>query len=133
MKVAAVAVFALLALSASAYEVTKTELSVDFVKDFANATTHYGDPKQGCMSDEIAVQIQGVAGDFCTPACSLIKACPTDVPTGVKATPQCALQASQGGKYCALICNPSNKNDDQCGTNASCKAISGVGICTYDD
>ena len=100
---------------------------------YQNATTHYGDPKQGCMSDEIAVQIQGVSGDFCTPTCSLFTACPTDVPTGVTASPMCALQdASSSKKYCALICQPSG-NADQCGTNASCKSISGVGICTYDD
>eukprot|EP00466_Bigelowiella_natans_P005380 jgi/Bigna1/75695/fgenesh1_pg.36_\ len=37
---------------------------------------HYGDPKAGCESDEIAVQIQGVQGDFCTPACSLVKKVP---------------------------------------------------------
>mmetsp|Transcript_33143 Transcript_33143/g.53813 ORF Transcript_33143/g.53813 Transcript_33143/m.53813 type:complete len:137 (-) Transcript_33143:167-577(-) len=109
------------------------KLHPNFVADYLNATTHYGDPKAGCESDEIAVQIQGVQGDFCTPACSLVKKCPTDVPEGVTAAPQCALSASSGGKYCALICSPSSKDDAQCGTNASCKAISGVGICTYDD
>ena len=31
-----------------------------------NAGTHYGDPKNGCLSDEQAIQIQGVTGDFCT-------------------------------------------------------------------
>uniref|UniRef100_A0A7S3Z7N5 Uncharacterized protein n=1 Tax=Lotharella globosa TaxID=91324 RepID=A0A7S3Z7N5_9EUKA len=102
-----------------------------FLKDFLNATSHYGDPKTGCESDEIQVQVQGVQGDFCTPPCSLFKPCPADVPTGVTAKPMCALQSTSGGKYCALICSPGN--DAQCGTNASCKAISGLGICTYDD
>ena len=56
------------------------------------------------------------------------------------ATPQCALQSSSGGdKRCALLCSPSlpirdqKAADAQCGTNASCKAIQGNGICTYDD
>jgi C1A family cysteine protease len=103
--------------------------------------SHYGDPKDGCLTDEIEISIQGITGDFCTPKCSLFKACPTDVPTGVTAQPQCALQdSSTGDKYCALICSPSlpianqKSADEQCGTNASCKAAqAGVGLCTYDD
>ena len=103
--------------------------------------THYGDPKDGCLSDEVEITIQGVTGDFCTPKCSLLKACPTDVPAGVTAGPQCALQdSSTGDKYCALICSPSlpiadqKAADAQCGTNASCKSVQmGVGLCTYDD
>ena len=102
--------------------------------------THYGDPKDGCLSDEIEVTIQGVQGDFCTPSCGFFKQCPSDKPTGVTAAPQCALSDSKSSKkYCALICAPSlpildqKTADDQCGENASCKAIQGVGICTYDD
>merc|ERR1711959_841034 len=77
--------------------------------------------------------VQGVTGGFCSPACTLGIFCPGDVPSGVTAKPQCALQDSSTKKrYCALICSPSS-NDDQCGTNASCKSISGTGICTYDD
>ena len=103
--------------------------------------THYGDPKDGCMSDETEITIQGVTGDFCTPKCSLFKACPTDVPAGVTVAPQCALQdSSTGDKYCALICSPTlpildqKAADAQCGDNASCKSVQlGVGVCTYDD
>ena len=103
--------------------------------------THYGDPKDGCMSDETEITIQGVQGDFCTPKCSLFKACPTDVPAGVTVAPQCALQdSSTGDKYCALICSPTlpildqKAADAQCGGNASCKSVQlGVGVCTYDD
>uniref|UniRef100_A0A7S2G203 Peptidase C1A papain C-terminal domain-containing protein n=1 Tax=Haptolina brevifila TaxID=156173 RepID=A0A7S2G203_9EUKA len=103
--------------------------------------THYGDPSVGCLSDEIEITIQGVTGDFCTPKCGFFKPCPSDVPTGVTAQPQCALQdSSSGSKYCALICSPSlpivnqKAADDQCGTNASCKSVqTGVGLCTYDD
>ena len=43
----------------------------------------------------------------------LFTRCPTDLPTGVTATPQCALQdASTHSKYCALICSPGS--NDQC-------------------
>ena len=62
--------------------------------------------------------------------------CPTDVPSGVTATPLCALKDPTGKQYCILECTPSVENvhgkDGQCGT-ATCKAIQGVGVCTYDD
>lgn len=102
---------------------------------FAAATSHYEDPTpNGCASDEVKIQIQGVQGDFCSPACaSATNACPSDVPTGVTANPTCALQdKTTNKKYCALICQPS-AGDAQCGTNGSCKAIQSVGVCTYDD
>jgi|Transcript_20680 cathepsin B len=99
----------------------------------SHSTPHYEDPKNGCQSDEVDISIQGVKGSVCVPSCSLFKPCPTDVPAGVTAKPQCVWQdAATKKKYCALICSPS-ANDDQCGTNASCKGIQGVGICTYDD
>ncbi|KAL1524679.1 hypothetical protein AB1Y20_019565 [Prymnesium parvum] len=105
------------------------------------ASTHYSDPSGGCLSDEAEITIQGVSGDFCSPKCTgLFQTCPSDVPSGVTAMPQCALQdASSGSKYCALICSPTadikdqRAADAQCGTNASCKPIQGLGICTYDD
>jgi C1A family cysteine protease len=104
-------------------------------------SSHYGDPKNGCLSDEVEITIQGVSGDFCTPKCSLAKECPTDVPAGVTAPPQCALQDSATtDKYCALMCSTSTpiRNqkdaDAQCGANASCKTVQvGIGLCTYDD
>ncbi len=124
-------IFALLALIAVAFG---NVVQVQFQKDLLvlDNSTYYEDPKNGCRSDELAVQITGIDGDFCSPKCTTT-ACPTDVPTGVTATPQCALSsASSTDKYCALICQPSG-DDAQCGTNASCKSIQGVGICTYDD
>jgi KDEL-tailed cysteine endopeptidase len=98
------------------------------------STTHYEDPKDGCQSDEVNIQIQGVTGSVCAPSCSLFKPCPTDVPSGVTVKPQCALQdSSTHKKYCALICTPQSE-DDQCGENASCKSVQvGIGVCTYDD
>ena len=32
--------------------------------------THYEDPAKGCGSDEQAIQVQGVSGDFCSPPCN---------------------------------------------------------------
>jgi photosystem II stability/assembly factor-like uncharacterized protein len=121
-----------------------------FTANVANAT-HYEDPFDGgkstsakCGSDEQPIKIQGIDGVFCSPACaSSSGSCPTDVPSGVTAKPQCALHDQQGDKFCALICDPSesdpvesensNTNTNTCGAHASCKAISGTGLCTYDD
>jgi len=97
------------------------------------SSTHYGDPKNGCMSDEKSIQITGVAGDACSPACTGVfkTKCPTDVPTGTTAEPKCALQDTSGDKYCILECT----SDEHCPENASCKSVSGapVSLCTYDD
>jgi len=106
----------------------------------APGQTHYGDPYDAaCESDEVNITITGVTGAFCSPKCTLGVFCAKDVPTGVTAKPQCALQSSSGGaKYCALICSPTTDEaslragDAQCTANGSCKAISGTGICTYD-
>ena len=99
--------------------------------------THYGNPYDGpCLSDEVNVTVEGMTGAFCTPGCSTFKACPTDVPSTCTAQPQCALQDSGSGKkYCALMCTPgasAKVTNDECGDNASCKPIQGLGICTYD-
>ena len=104
------------------------------------AGTHYGDPcsSAGCESDEQPVSVTGIDGSFCSPDCTTA-ACPTDVPAGATATPQCALTAPSGAKGCALMCSPSATIKDQkvadaaCGAGASCKPIQGTGICTYDD
>ncbi len=101
----------------------------------STATAHYGDPNDGgCEKDEQPVKIQGLAGDFCSPPCDSSGNCPTDVPPGVTAKPECALSSSSGAKYCALVCNPSTEVfDNVCGKNATCKSIQGSGICTYND
>ncbi|CAK9095763.1 unnamed protein product [Durusdinium trenchii] len=102
------------------------EASMTQVAIAANPT-HYGDPKTGCESDEQAVRVQGLSGDFCSPQCSSSGSCPSDVPKGDSATPECALRTTTGDKYCALIC----QSDSDCGTG-SCQKIMGVGLCTYD-
>jgi len=100
------------------------------------AGDHYEDPAAGgCGSDEQAVQIQGIDGDFCSPECQGMT-CP-DAPTGVAegVQAQCALQTTTGEKYCALTCTPSMFSHPSCGLpNMTCKrAALGVGLCTYDD
>jgi hypothetical protein len=87
----------------------------------------------------VNITITGIGGAFCSPKCTLGVFCAKDIPAGVTAKPQCALQSSSGGaKYCALICSPTTDEaslragDAQCTANGSCKAISGTGVCTYD-
>jgi len=110
-------------------------INSEYVKAYLANQTHYGDPASGCMSDEQAVKVQGLTGSFCAPDCKSA-ACPTDVPAGVTAKPQCALQSPTGDKKCALICSPSTDEaslragDAQCGAG-TCSAIQSVGICTY--
>merc|ERR1719265_2628738 len=109
-------------------------LDPDFLRTMANKT-HYGNPTDGCLPDEQPVRINGLSGDFCSPDCTSA-ACPTDVPAGVTAKPQCALQSTTGDKKCALICSPSTDEaslragDAMCG-KATCQPIQGTGICTY--
>jgi len=101
--------------------------------------THYGDPKTGCLDSELAVQVQGAEGDFCSSKCvPLFKPCPKDKPAGVMAMPMCALtDQAHGVSYCALICagvgEPiDEKANGMCGPTMSCQPLQGgVGICTY--
>jgi len=118
--------------AATEKSVASNVLQLDY-KVAANPT-HYGDPKGGCEDDEQAVQVQGVSGDFCSPACDSSGACPSDIPSGDSAKPQCALQSTTGGKYCALICTPSalkfNGANGECGSG-TCQGIGFIGLCTY--
>ena len=90
-----------------------------------------------CAPSEVNVTINGIPGAICSPPCEDME-CPLD--PAVAARPSCALQSSSGAKYCALLCSPDEtergKNDksfdNQCGDNASCKPLVGLGICTYD-
>lgn len=123
-----VVLFAAAVSAVMGYETVMTKLTLN--KNFGENPTHYGDPSGGCMSDEMAVQVTGIDGDFCSPQCSN-GSCPTDLPKSVTAAAQCALQTGDGSQYCALICDP-NASSNQCGTG-SCKPIQGTGLCTYDD
>jgi hypothetical protein len=96
--------------------------------------SHYEDPNAGpCMEGETAVQITGLQGSFCSPKCALFRSCSKDVPAGTTAKPECVLETAGSSKptQCALICTPSAL-DAGCPAKASCKAISGTGLCTYD-
>jgi len=99
-----------------------------------NAQPHYGDPKNGCLSDELDVTVTGVSGDFCSPTCPK-QVCPSDVPSGTTAKPECILEMQGQSKptHCCLVCVPGGSGTDGCPTNATCKSISSIGICTYDD
>mmetsp|Transcript_14481 Transcript_14481/g.37495 ORF Transcript_14481/g.37495 Transcript_14481/m.37495 type:complete len:393 (+) Transcript_14481:559-1737(+) len=103
--------------------------------------THYGDPKTGCLASELAVEVQGAPGDFCSSKCvPLFKPCPRDKPAGVMAMPMCALtDQAHGVSYCALICAKLGEPIDaaanaMCGSTMSCQPLqSGIGICTYPE
>ena len=111
------------------------------------------DPNSGpCPNGEQAVQVNGVAGSFCSPPCSGTT-CP-GAPTGVtgeiklnkkifknasfccnlcnfcSATPQCVLEKSgtTTPNMCALVCG----GGLSCPAKASCKSIQNTGICTFD-
>lgn len=88
-------------------------------------TSHYEKPP--CQSDEVEASVQGAQGSVCAPPCDGTS-CPTDVPTGTTAKPQCILKDSSSGKqYCALTCLLGG-----CPAGAKCSHISLMaGICTY--
>merc|ERR1719310_781386 len=89
------------------------------------SSTHYEKPP--CRSDEVDVQVQGLTGATCSPKCSGTT-CPTDVPAGTTAKPQCVLQdSSTGDKYCALTCFIGG-----CPTGSTCRHSGIVGLCMYD-
>ena len=102
--------------------------------------THYGDPssKAGCEKDELPIKINGLGGQFCSPGCQTnpwvgTKNCPTDVPPGSDATPQCALESpgSQYATHCALFCD---QGITTCPKGATCKLVKGsLGMWTYDN
>jgi len=90
------------------------------------APPHYGNPANGCRSDEIELKVSGIGGSVCGTSCDF-SACPQDVPANVTATPKCALSTGLDN-FCALICDPTKK---QYGA-ASCKPIGDdEGVCTY--
>uniref|UniRef100_A0A7R9WTM1 Uncharacterized protein n=1 Tax=Craspedostauros australis TaxID=1486917 RepID=A0A7R9WTM1_9STRA len=106
---------------------------------FGSVLKHYGPPPQ-CEKDEESFRINGVPGEVCSPKCSDLVPCPTDVPDGVTATPTCALENAQtGDTYCVLICDPDATDAQlrgasgggQCG-DATCQPIQGLGICTFE-
>lgn len=112
------------------------EDSTDDSTDDDTLSTHYSDPFQGgCLSDEAMILVEGMQGATCAPACSLLRACPHDMPSGMTGTPECALtDVISAEKYCAIICSATTDyanlrlGDGACGNGASCMAFMGVGI-----
>jgi len=92
----------------------------------------YEDPANGCSSDEMAIQIQGISGAYCAPKCQgFSRSCP-DPPSGMNGQAQCAVKGG-GEYYCAVLCSPSGTGQCEASAGMTCKSIQGTGICTYDD
>mmetsp|Transcript_53954 Transcript_53954/g.106476 ORF Transcript_53954/g.106476 Transcript_53954/m.106476 type:complete len:469 (+) Transcript_53954:67-1473(+) len=87
--------------------------------------SHYEQPP--CQDDESMVHIQGLSGVICSPKCDN-DACPSDVPKGTTAMPQCVLQDPSGDQYCALVCIVGG-----CPIGAHCRHSGVSGICMYDE
>jgi len=97
-------------------------------------TKPYGNPNTGaCLPNEMKVQIQGIAGSFCSPKCGSNLPCPMDSYKGATAKGQCVLQvpSSPTPSQCALICRPEPGTNGGCPRHGECQPIQGLGICTY--
>ena len=100
----------------------------------AHAVTkhHYGDPASGCLPDERNATVDGMPGDLCAPMCTpnSTSPCPSDVPTGVTAVPQCELTFDDKAQGCCLVCSPSTEvaalraGDAQCGAGSCQRGVS---------
>ena len=94
---------------------------------------HYGSAP--CLSDEKLVTISGPDSPvICAAECGprgTADRCPTDLPKNTTAKATCALQESDGTKYCGLICG--SRVGEVCPTGSACNipptAI--VGYCGY--
>jgi len=83
---------------------------------------HYGQPP--CLDDEVEVQLG--PGSVCAAPCGSASDCPSDVPAGTLATPQCDLL---GNSQCGLKCG----RDAGCPDGAICykTPLSLTGNCVY--
>merc|ERR1712038_1484895 len=70
---------------------------------------------------------------MCFPQCPS-GTCPPAPSTFTGATPACALtdNATQK-KYCVLECSPSDASSCAPALKCTCKAISGIGVCPYNE
>lgn len=83
-----------------------------------------------CLPEEVSGEVQGEDGFFCAPRCAAgTMDCPTGVPAGTSAQPQCMLQDADMVPHCSLLC----QYDMQCPSGSVCKRIADppVGICMY--
>mmetsp|Transcript_44963 Transcript_44963/g.95864 ORF Transcript_44963/g.95864 Transcript_44963/m.95864 type:complete len:468 (-) Transcript_44963:80-1483(-) len=91
------------------------------------SSSHYEKPP--CQADEMEASVQGSNGEVCAPHCDDAP-CPTDVPAGTRAKPQCILQDQSGSKYCGLACFFSSG----CPTGSTCARVGGImGLCVYPE
>lgn len=80
--------------------------------------------------DEVKGEVQDSSGYVCGVKCAADTFnCPTDVPTGTSAQPQCMLQDVDRGSFCGLLCQV----DSQCPNGARCRQMKQVevGLCLY--
>lgn len=85
-------------------------------------SSHYGNPKGGCLPDEKSESISADSGSICSPPCTKTgrhEECPTDVPVGVTASPGCTLRDGSGRKA-AKMCGLSCLTATECGANMKC-------------
>lgn len=91
----------------------------------ADGATHYT-----CIDDEVAGELMGETGVVCAPKCKDgTSECPTDVPDGTTAQPQCMLTDVDKVGYCGLLCDV----DTQCPSGGVCWHASPVkaGLCVH--
>jgi len=89
------------------------------------SATHYA-----CGGDEVIGEVLGETGLVCGPKCTDgTFECPTDVPDGSTAKPQCVLQDVDSTGYCGLFC----QSDSQCPSGASCRTVgtAGISVCFH--
>jgi hypothetical protein len=84
-----------------------------------------------CAPGEMAVQIMGIEGCFCSPACggAMMDECPA--PNEGTSQGACVLGVDpMMPTQCALVCNPAMPD---CPTGATCQdtGMMGVGLCTH--
>lgn len=84
-----------------------------------------------CSSfDDVKGEVQDASGYVCGTKCAADTFnCPTDVPAGASAQPQCMLQDVDRGSFCGLLCQV----DSQYPNGARCRQMTTiqVGLCLY--
>jgi len=90
------------------------------------AASHYD--RSPCQGDEVQGELQDAAGYVCAPRCSGDAfTCPSDMPSGSSAQPQCMLQDVDRGQFCGLLCQV----DSECPSGARCRQMAQVSLCLY--
>lgn len=79
-----------------------------------------------CGNDEVSGEVQGESALICAAKCKDVTfECPSDVPLGTTAEPQCMLQDVNAGFHCGLVC----QLDTQCPSGHACRAAGSLSIC----